>query len=252
MNRPRILVVDDDLGTLRTIALILERKGYAVTGVQDGAAVLENVQQQPFDVIFMDVRMPGMDGVEVYRRVKRVRSGAAVVMMTAYAVQELVQEALQEGALGVLYKPLDIEQMIATIERAGAAEAGPVILVVDDDPSICSMLQGILARRGYRVDIAFSGEEAIAAAREIEHDIVFIDMKMPGIDGLETYTAIWEVNPEAVAVMMTGYPEEMDQAVGETLRSHAYTCLYKPFDLEVLLGLIDEIWESKKGWGHEG
>jgi two-component system response regulator HydG len=250
-DRLRILVVDDDLGALRTTAFILEHKGYAVTTVQDGPAALEKVQQQPFDVIFMDIRMPGMDGVEVYRRVKRVQPGVAVVMMTAYAVQELVQQALQEGALGILYKPLDVEQMIATIERAGTAEAGPVILVVDDDPLLCSTLQNILARMGRQVNVASSGEEAIAAVREVEHDIVFIDMKMPAIDGLETYRAIKEANPETVAVMMTGYLEEMEPAVGEALRDHAYTCLYKPLQIESLLKVVDEIWERKRSRGEE-
>ncbi len=74
--------------------------------------------ERPFDTVFMDIKMPSMDGVAAYRGIKRIRPGAVVVMMTAYAVDDLVDEALQEGAYGILYKPLDIERVIAVIERA--------------------------------------------------------------------------------------------------------------------------------------
>jgi two-component system response regulator HydG len=71
-------------------------------------------------------------------------------------------------------------------------------------------------------------------------------MKLPTINGLETYLPIKKVNPEAVAIMMTAYHQEMDELVEAALKNHAYTCLYKPLDMEMLLRLIDEIRERKK------
>jgi len=245
-EKPSILIVDDDVGMARTTAMILERKGYAVATAQDGPGAIEEVEQQPFDIIFMDIKMPLMDGVETYRRIGEMRPEAVVMMMTAYAVDDLVQQALEEGAYGILYKPLDIERMIAIIEEAKAAEKGALILVVDDDPATCMMLRNILVRRGYEVGVAYTGEEAIAAADERSHDIVFIDMKLPTINGLETYLAIRETNSQMTAIMMTAYRQEMGDLVEQALRNHAYTCLYKPIDVEELLRLVDEIWERKQ------
>jgi two-component system response regulator HydG len=117
-DKPRILIVDDDTSLCKTLSLVLERKGCAVTTVPDGLEAIARIKENPFDMIFMDIRMIPIDGVEAYRRIKRVRPEAPVMMMTAYAVEDLIQEALQEGAYGITYKPLDIERMVAIIEEA--------------------------------------------------------------------------------------------------------------------------------------
>jgi DNA-binding NtrC family response regulator len=245
-SRPSILIVDDDVGMVRTTALILGRKGYTVATAEDGPEAIEKAKKQSFDMIFMDIKMPLMDGVETYRRIKQIRPEAVVMMMTAYAVEDLVQQALEEGAYGIIYKPLDIERVIAIIEEARTTREGVLVLVVDDDPATCITLRNILARKGCEVGIAHTGEEAIAIAREKAQDIIFIDMKLPTINGLETYLAVREVSPQVVAVMITAYRQEMADLVEEALRNRAYTCLYKPLDMEELLGLADEIWERKR------
>ena len=249
MEKASILIVDDDVGLGRSLSFVLEHKGYAVTTANDGPEAIERVKESPFDVVFMDIKMPLMNGVETYKRVKKVRPEAAVVMMTAYAVEELVQEALREGAYGVIYKPLDIEKVLALIERAREAKQGALILVVDDDPGTCTNLKNILSNQGYRVRTANTGEEAIARAQKKDFDVIFIDMKLPTINGLETYLAIKEVNPEAVAVMMTGYRQEIADLVEEALDNNAYTCLYKPLDGEEILRLVEEIQEKKQKTG---
>jgi DNA-binding NtrC family response regulator len=65
----------------------------------------------------MDIKMPLMDGVETYKRIKAIHPEVAVIMMTAYAVEDLVAEALKEGARGVIYKPLDFERTVGLIEE---------------------------------------------------------------------------------------------------------------------------------------
>lgn len=200
-------------------------------------------------MIFMDIKMPILDGVETYKRVKKVRPEAVVMMMTAYTVDGLVQEALQEGAYGIIYKPLDIEKVIAIIERACKVKNGALILVVDDDPWMGISLKNILNKKGYKTGIAPSGEKAIAMAEERVFNIIFIDMKLPTINGLETYLSIKELNPEAMVIIMTAYRQEMADLVEEALRNNAYTCLYKPLDVAKLLELVDGIWEKKQMTG---
>ena len=75
---------------------------------------------------------------------------------------------------------------------------------------------------------------------------MFIDMKLPTINGLETYLAIKEINPEAAAIMMTVYRQEMAGLVEEALKNDAYTCLYKPLEMEDVLKLVHEIWERRR------
>lgn len=248
-EKSSILIVDDNASLCKTMAMVLRRKGYTVVTAKDGYEAIEKVDERPFDMIFMDIKMPLMNGVESFRRIKRTRPEAVVVMMTAYSVEEMIQEALQEGAYGIMYKPLDIERMIGLIESARQAEKGSLIMVVDDDPGTRVTLKNILIRRGYEVGIACTGEEAIAKARERVHDIIFIDVKLPTINGLETYLAIREVNPEAVAIMITGYCQEVAYLIEEALQNNAYACLHKPLDMTMVLNLVDEIWKRKRKGG---
>ena len=112
-----ILIVDDDTSSSTIVSFILKRKGCLVTMVGRGEEAVEEVMRRPFRVTLMDIRMPGMDGLAAFRRIREIRPGAAVIMMTAYSVEDLVRAALEEGACGVLYKPLDIDRMLALIER---------------------------------------------------------------------------------------------------------------------------------------
>ena len=248
-EKARILIADDNINFCKTMSFILERKGYGVTSAEDGPEAIERVKERSFDVIFMDIKMPLMDGVETYKRIKEIRPEAAVVMMTAYSVEDLVQEALRDGAYGIIYKPLDIEKIVALIEEVREAKRGALVLVVDDHPETCITLKNILIKKNYQVGIALNGEEAITMAQEKAYDIIFIDMKLPTINGLETYLAIKESNPGAVAIMITAYRQEMAELVEEALNNSAYACLYKPFDMEEVLRLVNEIRERRQKAG---
>jgi DNA-binding NtrC family response regulator len=248
-QEPRILIVDDDVGVARTTAMILEHQGYCVSTAEDGAEALAAVDQRPFDVILLDIKMPVMDGIETHRRIKEIRPDTTVVMMTAYAVEDLVEQALEDGAYGILYKPLDMEEVVSLIEELREAKRGALILVVDDNPAICTTMKHVLQTRDCEVRIAHTGEDAIAAARERAYDVIFVDMKLPTINGLETYLAIRELDSQVVGIVMTGFRREMEELVEEALCNQAYACLFKPFDVEELLRLVDGICVRKRRKG---
>lgn len=245
-NKAKILIVDDNVSQCKTMAFIMQRKGYDVTMAENGPQAIALVEKHPFDIIFMDIKMPLMNGVEAYKKIKKIRPDTKVMMMTAYAVEDLVQQALEEGAYGIIYKPLDIEKILEVVETAKQTENGALILVVDDDPGTCTTLKNILIKKGFRVGVAHTGEEAVATAKQEAYDIIFIDMKLPTLNGLETYLEIKKVNARAVAVMMTGYQQEMAELVETALYNNAYACLYKPLDMKELLNLTNEILERKK------
>jgi len=120
----RILIVDDDESMNKSMSLVLKRKGYDVSISYNGADAIEKVRFRPFDIIFMDIKMPVMDGVETFETIKKIRPDAIVMMMTAYAVEDLIQKALREGAYGIIYKPLDIEKTLAAIEDVKQKKRG--------------------------------------------------------------------------------------------------------------------------------
>lgn len=115
-EKATILIVDDNEGFCSIMARILKSYDYTVTTAYNGLEAVEKVREQPFDVILMDIRMPIMGGVESLVRIKEMRPEAVVVMQTAYAVEELVQEAMQKGAWGIFDKPLDIDKFIEIVE----------------------------------------------------------------------------------------------------------------------------------------
>lgn len=115
MEKASILIVDDDVSFSKSLSLVLDRKDYIVTTAKDGPEALAWAEQRPFDLVFMDIKMPLMNGVETYKRMKKVRPEAVVVMMTAYAVEKLVRKALNNNAYTCLYKPLDMKELLRLV-----------------------------------------------------------------------------------------------------------------------------------------
>jgi len=115
--KANILLVDDNVSLTRTLSLIFGRKGYEVNTVETGFEAIDLIKEKPYDIIFMDIKMPVMDGVETFKKIKKIRSDAVVMIMTAYSVDDLVQEVMQEGAYGIIYKPLDINKVVGIIEE---------------------------------------------------------------------------------------------------------------------------------------
>ena len=92
----RVLIVDDERSLLLTLVANLELEGFEVVAASDGARALELVREQRFDLLLTDVRMPGMNGVDLFRQIRRVCPQMPVILMTAYAVETLIDEAIQE------------------------------------------------------------------------------------------------------------------------------------------------------------
>ena len=122
MREIKILVVDDDMGICQSLGDILEAKGYQVDIALDGFQAIGKVKEKDFDVILLDIKMPGINGVETFRRIKKISLKPRVIMITAYAVEDLIREAHDEGVYKVLRKPLEMERVIGLIEAAVGGE----------------------------------------------------------------------------------------------------------------------------------
>ena len=236
-----ILVVDDLKSIRMTLGRVLEDEGYNVVLAEDGYQAIEVAKQTSFDLIFMDIKMPGINGVQTFREVKKINPQAAVIMMTAYSVEDLVREALEEGAYAVVYKPFDIENIVSIIE---SALRKTLILIVDDRFADRETLKAILEERGYSVVTASSGAEALARVKEKRFDIIFLDVRLPDIDGAQLFEQVEAIDPEVAVIMMTGYSEE--ESVKRAISQGAYTCIYKPFNIDKILALVGEISQRRR------
>lgn len=234
----KLLIVDDDVNFGYTLSKVLAKKGYETTTAKDGFRALELMKENEFDTVLMDIKMPAMNGVETYKKIKEIRPSTVVIMMSAFSVEDLIREAVKEGAYAVIRKPFEIETIINMIEKA---KSGALLAIVDDDPGICKSMKNVLEEKGYSVTTCATGEEAISLARMRPQDIIFIDMKLPILNGLEVFSEIKKINPKAVAVIMTAYRQEMDELVKQALKKGAYACLYKPFDMDEVIKIIDEV-----------
>jgi two-component system, NtrC family, response regulator HydG len=111
-DRLSILVVDDYPLYLNNLASVLHINGFKVHKAHSGAEALEFLEAHPVDILLTDIKMPGMNGVELYRETKKIRPAIAAVLMTAYAEDELIQQGRAEGVKAILDKPLDIEFLL--------------------------------------------------------------------------------------------------------------------------------------------
>jgi DNA-binding NtrC family response regulator len=222
-----ILVVDDDPAMLLTAAANIELAGYRVLEAESGDRALDLVRERDdIDLILSDIRMPGKNGIELYREVKQLRPGLPVIMMTAFAVEDLVTDALTEGAYTVVLKPFDTGKVLETIAHAIHR---PTVLVVDDNPGERESIAALLCSTGCRAAPAADAREALTILRSDAVDVAVIDLVMPGSDGVDTLRTLRAAHPALQVIMMTGYA--VPDLVRQSAELGSYTCLRKPFDL---------------------
>ena len=116
-RKVKILVVDDEPDMREMLSGILLHKGHEVITAQNGHEAIEIVRGDGLSIIFMDIKMPDMNGVEAYKEIKKTHTIAEMVMMTGYAVENLVKEAMNEGAYACLKKPFEMDDMLNIVEK---------------------------------------------------------------------------------------------------------------------------------------
>ncbi len=187
----RILVVDDDMDFAEVMADALELNGHRVEIALSGEEAIRKFRVGRYDITFMDVKLPGMNGVESFMEIRRLKPDARVVMMTAFGVRRLLDTAISNGAWGVFRKPMDIEKMLGMLRRI--APAG-VVLFPDNDPNLVKTVKRALQVNGYEVYVARNGKEALRKARSEGVDALILDLRMPLLSRLELFMALKDPN----------------------------------------------------------
>lgn len=235
----KILVVDDDRRIVKTTCDILKIKGHEPVAAYSGEEGVEKVRSDVPDCVLMDIKMTGISGVEALRRMKEIAPALPVVLVSAYATDELVSEAKGAGAYAVLSKPLNFPAILSFLSLLRQEES---ILVVDDDPEFCRTLKDILTLRGFQVE---TETEAVRVIGHLDNNyklaVVLLDLKLGAVNGVEVLQDIQAKYPGKPVVLVTGYREEMTSSIEKARKIGAYTCLYKPLEMEALYQLLDEI-----------
>lgn len=233
MNR-RVLVIDDDRDHAESIVDILRMRGHEVEAAFSGEAGVKLFREEDFDIVFMDVKLPGMNGVETFFEFKKIRPDARVMMMTGYSVEELISQAIANGAIGVLRKPFAIGELLRVLDEV---KPRGLVLVADDDPDFAESVQPILSEHGYRVEIASTGQEALEKAAQAGVNCLILDLAMPLLTGVEVYLKLKELGKSIPTIFVTGFPGEKTAALTGP-RAVDQGILMKPFDPQDLIHAI--------------
>lgn len=243
----RILLVDDEVEFLRAIEPGLVRRGFHVTSAESGQAALRLLSSETFDVIVLDVKMPGLDGVDTFREIKQSAPMLPVILLTGHGNVEEAFETCREGVYEYLTKPCDVARLAnvarQAVRKTRDSKVPPVtlpdeirLLVVDNDSDFVNSIAAALERRGVIVSRACNGKEALEQARQMAFAVALVDVVMPDADGVTLFRRLREVDPLLEVIILTGHPSVPDVRRG--LREGAFDYLTKPQRVEELLDRI--------------
>lgn len=231
-----ILIVDDDPNIGDTLVDILEGKGYEARFATSGKEALSIIKEKEYDVIFLDIRMPGMNGVVTLRHIKAQSPLTTVVMITAFAEDELVNQAREEEALQILSKPLDIDKIINFLKKQ---EILKTIFIIDDDPAFCNSLKDAIEIHSYNVTVVHNAQEAVDTFSNKEYGIVLMDIKLNGKNGLEVAKEFKERGYKCAIVLMSAYKKEFQPLLDKAGQIKGF--IEKPFEIDDILKLLNEV-----------
>jgi PAS domain S-box-containing protein len=260
-----VLVVDDNNTNRLLVTTLMRKWGCRFAEAADGEAALERLheatcQGDPYDVVLLDMLMPGMDGAELGRRIKEspeIRE-TRLIMMTSLAEQGEKARLTELGFAGYLTKPLRQSQLreclalvLGRAKPAMAQPPGPLvagstesgsrklrvrILLAEDNVINQLVALKILKKLGYRADAVANGQEAIKALETIPYDLVLMDCQMPEMDGFEATRAIRNLKMEIPIIAMTANAMKGDRELCLESGMNDYLSKpVKPADLEAAL-----------------
>lgn len=250
----KALIVDDDKDTCEHLSVLMEKvhveSDYAVTGI-DAVQMVKKSQAdgRKYDVCFIDWKMPDMDGIETTRQIrKQLNKDVTVILITAYDVMEIEEEALAAGADKVIGKPLfesTIQEVLEMVEHKQPEEtkeavpsfAGKRILVVEDHMINMEIACELLELTDAIIDMAYDGQEAVHKfVHEPEgfYDLILMDVQMPNLNGYEATEMIREMSREdakkipILAMTANAFGSDIEQSIASGMNGH----ISKPIDMQ--------------------
>ena len=242
-KRASILIVDDEVDTCRNLCDIFTDVGYRVDMAHEGLTALEKVRAHSYDVVLLDLMMPGMDGLTLYQEIKRLRPETVAVLATAYSNDPRAEQSLGAGVWRLVPKPVDLRQLLNIVAEAVSQ---PLVLVVDDDPALCLNLWDIFREQNYRVSIAHDLKGVAQRLTDNVFEVILIDMRLPDGDGSEVLRIVREMKSPARTILITGHHAELAPSMERLWAAGADAVCYKPFNLDQLFATVRRLTRPTK------
>jgi two-component system, NtrC family, response regulator HydG len=234
MKSLKILVVDDDIDNAQSLGEIFQIEGHVPMVVHSGEEAIAAYVDSNFDLAFMDVMMPGLNGVESFLEIRKMRPTAKVFMMTGYSVEELLRQAISHGAMGVLNKPMDsraLLNMVNDVGRDGLLVAPGVGL--DYGLHLQEMING----SGFKCSVVNDANTPIVTGQSDE--LIILDLNRPLIDSVSFYSSLRKSSHLPPTIIVTPSTDNKSEGY-EALRDLSVTgILNKPFDPLELLSRLE-------------
>jgi len=254
----KILVVDDDKGTVEAIKNILKEQNYEVITAYDGKEGIEKTKSEKPDLIILDVRMPSMNGYEFMStlRAELGNTDEEIVPVIVFTAIDKMEELFRdEGAKGYLVKPLDPPVFLAEIREVLKKSPFehkkdlPKVLIVDDELAFNAILQTRLEFHGYNVVAAKDGEEGLEKVESEKPDIIVLDVMMPKVDGFEVCSILKkDARYNKIPIIFLSAMAQQDNFKnGKEAGADAY--ITKPFEPNVLITKIEELLKKPSSVG---
>ena len=231
-----ILVVDDDVDNALSLGELFEIEGHKARVVHSGEDAIAAYAMGHFDIAFMDVMMSGLNGVESFMEIRKFRPNARVFMMTGYSVEELLKQAMEKGAMGVLTKPMDINAIMALVEEVG--ENG-IVVAPRAAADYSAQLHAMMTAAGAQTQLM---DPALGTAGLNAGTMpIILDMHEPLIQSVGHYSKLRRLGKVPPTIIVAG-SDTIQQNGQDALRDMNVTgVLNKPFDPEELLSKIQKL-----------
>jgi len=215
MTGVKVLVVDDEAVIRRGLCRVMEGRGYLAESSESGFGAIEKLQKAPFNIVITDLKMPGMDGIEVLKAIKILQPDVPVIIITGYSTVDTAVEAMKNGAFDYISKPFTPEQMIAMVEKALEQRAAQM---QKSHPTLGP------SQNGFEI---FVGESAAMQ---------------------KVYTRIKQVAPTDSTVLITGQSGTGKELVAKAIHKNSMRS-NKPFVAVDCTSLVENLLESEL-FGH--
>ncbi len=260
-SKIRLLMVDDEEEFLMSSAQALNRRGFEVDVALNGVTALEMIESNDYDVVILDVKMPDIDGIEVFRKIRLTQPYLPVILLTGHSSLEDAFQTSKDGIADYLSKPIEIDELTRVVREAvvqakwrkkpdeigSSAEKQSElvrVMLIDDEVEFLESMQRVLKRRNLEVSVADSGKKGLALLRETLVDVVVLDLKMPGMDGLEVLRRIKSEFPSVEVIILTGHPS-VETAL-EVINLGANEYLKKPPEIGELVTTIHKLYQARQ------
>jgi FixJ family two-component response regulator len=234
-----ISVVDDDESVRRTTTLLIESFGFRALAFESAQSFLMSDQLQNTLCLIVDVRIPGMDGLQLQNHLAAAGCGIPIIFITAYDGKDSRQRAMQAGAAAFLGKPFNDQQLLQTIRSALRGEFGVtknLISVVDDDESVRRTTTLLIESFGFRAAAFESAETFLRSGHLHDTSCLILDVQMPGMNGLQLQNHLAAAGCGIPIIFITAYVSNDSRQ--RAMQAGAAAFLGKPFSDEQLLQSI--------------